>query len=329
MLNFLPKGKLTWLAILVLVYAFFVAPEQARKEEARKERQTEYPRLSYSNKEEEPSFLESPVNTILEKLKETETGQTIVQAMITRGLQEKYGTQDVYTILSQQANALYVTDTLKGSGSTVSCGSTVNITYQLYVDHSILVENRSKPFSFVIGKKQVVPGLETGLVGMQEKGKRMIYVPAYLGFDHPGFNNDLIARGKPVRYDVELKKITNRGIKKLLPVNTYDNNEGEGKELACGDTAHLNINFRSLQGTSFYENFRTSFVVGDNEIFKGLEHGVIGMRPGGIRTLVFDYQTVLPYLKNFSENIKPSSMDNIIMEVTLLSEAAEKTEETN
>ena len=45
---------------------------------------------------------------------------------------------------------------------------------------------RHEPFTFTLGKGEVVPGLEKGVVGMKVGGRRELIVPASLGFGANG-----------------------------------------------------------------------------------------------------------------------------------------------
>ncbi len=48
-----------------------------------------------------------------------------------------------------------------------------------------------KPFSFRIGKKQVIAGWEEGVIGMRVGGKRRLFIPSDLGYGAEGAGDEI------------------------------------------------------------------------------------------------------------------------------------------
>jgi FKBP-type peptidyl-prolyl cis-trans isomerase len=89
-----------------------------------------------------------------------------------------------YDRYSTSQTAMYV-DIQAGTGSTVAVGDTPVINYVGYLDDGKVFDDsytRGKAFSFVVGKHQVVTGLEEGIVGMKVGGIRRIIIPASVGY---------------------------------------------------------------------------------------------------------------------------------------------------
>jgi FKBP-type peptidyl-prolyl cis-trans isomerase len=89
-----------------------------------------------------------------------------------------------YESYAASKTAMFI-DVAIGTGSTVAAGSTVIINYRGWLTNGKEFDDsyaRGKPFTFVVGKNQVITGLEEGIVGMKEGGQRRIIVPASVGY---------------------------------------------------------------------------------------------------------------------------------------------------
>jgi len=85
---------------------------------------------------------------------------------------------------------LLVKDIKKGTGAAVKSGQTLTVNY---VGVSCSTGKafdasypRKQPFSFPLGKSQVIQGWDKGLVGMQVGGRRELVIPAALGYGATG-----------------------------------------------------------------------------------------------------------------------------------------------
>ncbi len=99
------------------------------------------------------------------------------------------------TPFSTLSNGVQIKDFRQGSGSeTVQNGSRVELTMKgrlLNLNGVIFYDTKSNdpngfgegtPLLFTVGDKSVLPGLESGLVGMKKGGIRRIIVPAEVGY---------------------------------------------------------------------------------------------------------------------------------------------------
>jgi peptidylprolyl isomerase len=85
---------------------------------------------------------------------------------------------------------LVVEDLEQGSGAEAISGTTVTVNY-VGVAWSTRAEfdsswGRGEPFSFRLGKAQVIRGWEQGLLGMREGGRRRLVIPPHLAYGSSG-----------------------------------------------------------------------------------------------------------------------------------------------
>lgn len=76
----------------------------------------------------------------------------------------------------EQGLGIQITDRKLGQGSSVKCGQAVRAQYKLYTPQGLLDDEAET--TFVIGKGQVISGLEQGVIGMQPGGVRQLILPA-------------------------------------------------------------------------------------------------------------------------------------------------------
>jgi len=97
-----------------------------------------------------------------------------------------------------------------GKGEEAKSGKTVTIHYIAWlamdgrkIDSS---RDRDKPYTFVLGDREVIAGLEEGVLGMKLNGKRKLHIPAKLGYGENGAGRDVPANADLV-FEVELLKV--------------------------------------------------------------------------------------------------------------------------
>jgi peptidylprolyl isomerase len=77
-----------------------------------------------------------------------------------------------------------------GTGAEAKTGSAVAVNYvgALYKTGKVFDASwkRNEPFTFTLGKGQVIPGWEQGVVGMKVGGRRELIIPAALGYGVKG-----------------------------------------------------------------------------------------------------------------------------------------------
>jgi peptidylprolyl isomerase len=85
---------------------------------------------------------------------------------------------------------LVTKEIIAGTGTEAKTGSAVAVNYvgALYKTGKVFDASwkRNEPFTFTLGKSQVIPGWEQGVVGMKVGGRRELIIPAALGYGAKG-----------------------------------------------------------------------------------------------------------------------------------------------
>jgi len=68
-----------------------------------------------------------------------------------------------------------------GDGPTAHRGAKVEVRYNLFLDRGELVQEQQH-YSFRVGKRRVIPGLEYGVEGMRVGGERRLRVGPHLAY---------------------------------------------------------------------------------------------------------------------------------------------------
>lgn len=120
------------------------------------------------------------------------------------------------------ASGLRYEDTVVGSGLEAVNGAQVSVHYTCWMDNDgkpgmkfDSSEKRGEPFDFKLGKGQVIPGWDEGLLGMKPGGKRFLYIPANLGYGSRGFG--MIPPSAALIFEVELLKVNGYGPGEEVP----------------------------------------------------------------------------------------------------------------
>jgi peptidylprolyl isomerase len=115
--------------------------------------------------------------------------------------------------MTTTASGLQYDDTQPGNGATAAAGHTCVMHYTGWLwesgakgkkfDSSL---DRGRPFSFALGKGQVIKGWDEGVAGMKVGGKRTLLIPAELGYGARGAGG-VIPPGATLLFDVELLEL--------------------------------------------------------------------------------------------------------------------------
>lgn len=117
----------------------------------------------------------------------------------------------------ETASGLKVADLKEGKGAEVKPGQTPQMLYQgwlydtelgrrgkLFDQHQL----RKAPFEFPLGAGRVIPGWDQGIGGMRVGGKRVLIIPAHLGYGAKGAKDEkgefVIPPGATLLFEVEL-----------------------------------------------------------------------------------------------------------------------------
>jgi peptidylprolyl isomerase len=102
---------------------------------------------------------------------------------------------------------LVTKEIVTGTGTEAKSGSAVAVNYVGALYHSGTVFDaswkRNEPFPFTLGKGQVIPGWEQGVVGMKVGGRRELIIPASLAYGAKG-SPPKIPPNEPLVFIVDL-----------------------------------------------------------------------------------------------------------------------------
>jgi peptidylprolyl isomerase len=106
---------------------------------------------------------------------------------------------------------LGIDDLTVGDGTEATSGSTVSVHY-VGVAFSSGEEfdaswNRGQPFSFRLGKGQVIPGWDAGVQGMRVGGRRKLTIPSAMAYGARGAGG-VIAPHEPLVFVVDLLSVS-------------------------------------------------------------------------------------------------------------------------
>jgi peptidylprolyl isomerase len=102
-------------------------------------------------------------------------------------------------------SGLQYSDITVGSGATPQAGQTVTVHYTGTLENGKKFDSsrdRGEPFSFVLGRGQVIPGWDEGLATMKVGGRRWLRIPSALGYGADGMGP--IPPNATLIFDVEL-----------------------------------------------------------------------------------------------------------------------------
>jgi len=107
------------------------------------------------------------------------------------------------------ASGLQIIDIEVGSGESPQTGQTVVVHYTGWLADGAKFDSsvdRGDPFSFTIGRGQVIPGWDEGVATMKVGGKRRLIIPPELGYGATGYP-PIIPANAQLTFDVELLEI--------------------------------------------------------------------------------------------------------------------------
>lgn len=218
------------------------------------------------------------------------------------------------------ATALKTEDLVVGTGAEVKAGDclTANYVGVLASDGTQFDASWDKktPFQFEVGAGNVIPGWDQGIPGMKVGGRRRLTIPAALGYGAQGsppkippnanlvFVVDALGVGGPCTLGTEALPsplpdpiaqkpdvTVNPQDASATQVETEDLVVGTGPEVKAGDCLVTNY-VRALasdpsQTISSWDNGKgLRFEVGSEQVVKGWNQGIEGMKVGGRRRLV-------------------------------------------
>ena len=109
-------------------------------------------------------------------------------------------------------NELKIEDMLIGTGKTAERGALITAHYRGWLEDGSEFDSSYKndaPFQTVLSNKRVIQGWILGLQGMQEGGKRKLWVPAHLAYGERQIG-DMIPANANLIFEIELIEVLTR-----------------------------------------------------------------------------------------------------------------------
>ncbi len=100
-------------------------------------------------------------------------------------------------------------DLVEGEGDLAESGKTVSVHYTGWLTDGTKFDSsvdRNQPFSFGLGKGQVIRGWDEGVAGMKVGGKRKLTIPPQLGYGAAGAGG-VIPPNATLVFEVELLEV--------------------------------------------------------------------------------------------------------------------------
>jgi FKBP-type peptidyl-prolyl cis-trans isomerase len=104
-------------------------------------------------------------------------------------------------------NGLKYQDLTVGTGALAESGMTASVHYTGWLTDGTKFDSsvdRGQPFSFTLGRGQVIRGWDEGVQGMRVGGKRKLTIPPDLGYGASGTGGGVIPPNATLVFDVEL-----------------------------------------------------------------------------------------------------------------------------
>lgn len=193
-----------------------LAGQAEKRKKARKEKPPATPldRIIYCIRE-----LKSPrgasMQALYKKMKEdflssTNASRKAVDKGVVRGMISKKGMR-VKVIgdpeYEDNGPKIAIEDLVIGNGDPVVKGNTVTIAYKGWLQSTGYTFDTGTSFTFTQDDKEVIKGMDQGILGMKKSGKRLITIPPELGYGKRGSGRDIPGDSWLV-FEIYLKNIS-------------------------------------------------------------------------------------------------------------------------
>ncbi|HRW11074.1 MAG TPA: FKBP-type peptidyl-prolyl cis-trans isomerase [Caldilineaceae bacterium] len=191
-----------------------------------------------------------------------------------------------------------------GTGPAPQAGDIVSVHYTGTLTNGVVFDSsyqRNEPLTFPLGVGMVIPGWDEGIGLMQKGGKAQLTIPPELGYGERGAGG-VIPPNATLIFDVELVDVragapaepsaVAEGDYTTMPTGLkyHDFVVGEGATATSGKSVTVHYTGWLLDGDKFDSSLDRgepfSFVIDGQQVIRGWDEGVAGMKVGGKRQLV-------------------------------------------
>uniref|UniRef100_A0A3B4E348 peptidylprolyl isomerase n=1 Tax=Pygocentrus nattereri TaxID=42514 RepID=A0A3B4E348_PYGNA len=148
--------------------------------------------------------------------------------------------------------------------------------------------DKGAPFMGLVGSEsKVIPGLDRGVQGMCVNERRKITIPPHLGYGVTGAGS-VIPPDTTLVFDVILLDVWNKADK--AEIRTLFRPQGCRRSVQRSDFVRYHYNGTLLNGTvfdsSYWRNITYNTYVGQGELIKGMDEGLLGTCIGERRSII-------------------------------------------
>lgn len=218
------------------------------------------------------------------------------------------------TILMLQSPAtgkLEIKDVKVGTGPAVKSGDYVTVDYtgKLLNGKKFDSSIGREPFSFIVGAGQVIKGWDQGLVGAKVGTKRMLTIPAAMGYGSQDMGD--IPPNSVLKFEIDVKKIQTEKIEVLK----------KGTGPACKGLENVEVHYvGKFQDGKKFDASRDHgqpmpVQIGRTQLVPGFTMGILGMKVGEKRKVTIP--PALGYGKDGRPPVIPAN-STLVFELELM-----------
>ena len=238
---------------------------------------------------------------------ETTTSQPVAEPMATEEPAAELATEVPDATegdITAETSELEYIEIEAGDGPAPQVGDVVAVHYRGALEDGTEFDNsydRGQPFTFPLGRGQVIPGWDEGIALMQVGGKAKLIIPPELAYGESGAGG-VIPPNATLTFEVELVSIlpgapeapTDLNEEDYVTTDTglkfYDLETGEGASPETGQRVTAHYTGWLEDGTKFDSSLDRgqplTFVLGMGQVIPGWDEGIATMKVGGKRQLV-------------------------------------------
>ena len=200
----------------------------------------------------------------------------------------------------KQDSGLQIWDVTEGKGEAVKPGATVTIHYTGWLTDGTVFDSskkRGEPATFPLGN--LIKGWQEGIPGMKPGGTRRLMIPYEMAYGEQG-RPPVIPPKATLVFEIELLPDpfavpdvkADAWKKRDNGMRVWDVKVGDGEEVKPGATVTIHYTGWTLDGNVFDSSRKggrpVTFPL--NQLIKGWQEGVPGMKVGGIRRLELPHE---------------------------------------
>lgn len=180
---------------------------------------------------------------------------------------------------------------IKGSGDEAMCGQTATVRISAFLPDGKDFTGDAVPEGAKdvhVGKADETYPWMAGLTGMSAGGVREVMLPVNRVLNEKMVEEGGFQPNDTIRFRVQLEALAPTANREAIPLRVMDTVVGKGRLTLCGDSVSYNLTLWKQDGTELYSSGKTPInaQLGDASVFYGLDRALLGMREGGVRTVI-------------------------------------------